>query len=110
MILGPQGGIAAGDPFADAVQAGINHPLGNIDVIQLVPDFQLHGSGNDDAVEAIVRFRQGIDGRYRIGTEGKEGVLIGDAVDGAGGLKKECIGLGGNRPQGVESIPDPLEK
>lgn len=48
VVFGPECGITARNPTAYAIESGVDHPFGNVDIIQLISDFKFDFLGNND--------------------------------------------------------------
>ena len=70
IVFGAERGISSRDPPANAVQPRIDHSFGNIDIIQLIADFQLGFLRNDDlAARNMLGFQDVRQQNRRIGND-----------------------------------------
>ena len=57
IVFGAERGISSRDPPANAVQPRMNHSFGNIDIIQLIADFQRFLRNDDFAARNMLRLQ-----------------------------------------------------
>ncbi len=78
------------EPAAEAVQAGEEHPLVDVGLVQLVAHLPLQSRRNDNlAGDAGVGAEPVVQHQARVGHDRTEGVLVDDAVVNGGGLEED---------------------
>src|SRR5689334_3083630 len=92
--------VIAGEPAAEAVEAGIENALGDVGVVELVANLPFEGGGDADATDGVrVGVEPDVHARTRVREQGAEGVLVDDALVYGGWLEE---GGEGTRCESIE--------